>query len=199
MNTNLSWRTNGLPEKSLTSDSLQPTTCEAGAQDEARLFRLAVQVSWHSHSDSNIMPPAAYGLRSFANFARASRSRSSGLQGDDIRRGRDAAAWHNRRLRRRPSRKYILPTAARKAGIAHLFIESSCNIMFGMGGGGIGPPDACFFGGDGGYVYATRFVVRDNGRYGGACVTRGGGGVLPVMRDRGAGVDGVHNVPVCYI
>ncbi|KAF7312531.1 Glycoside hydrolase family 38 protein [Mycena indigotica] len=37
--------------------------------------------------------------------------------------------------------EYIIPTAARKAGIHKFVIESSCNGMFGMGGGGIGPPD----------------------------------------------------------
>ncbi|KAJ7639802.1 glycoside hydrolase family 38 protein [Mycena polygramma] len=37
--------------------------------------------------------------------------------------------------------EYIIPPAARKAGKHTLIIESSCNGMFGMGGGGIGPPD----------------------------------------------------------
>ncbi|KAF8155248.1 glycoside hydrolase family 38 protein [Mycena galopus ATCC 62051] len=37
--------------------------------------------------------------------------------------------------------EYIIPPAARKAGVHHIVIESSCNGMFGMGGGGIGPPD----------------------------------------------------------
>ncbi|KAJ7652628.1 galactose mutarotase-like domain-containing protein [Mycena rosella] len=37
--------------------------------------------------------------------------------------------------------EYIIPEAARKAGVHELIIESSCNGMFGMAGGGIGPPD----------------------------------------------------------
>ncbi|KAJ7199975.1 glycoside hydrolase family 38 protein [Mycena pura] len=37
--------------------------------------------------------------------------------------------------------EYIIPPAARKAGIHRFVIESSCNGMFGMAGGGIGPPD----------------------------------------------------------
>ncbi|KAF7352563.1 Glycoside hydrolase family 38 protein [Mycena venus] len=37
--------------------------------------------------------------------------------------------------------EYIIPPAARKKGEQKLVIESSCNGMFGMGGGGIGPPD----------------------------------------------------------
>ncbi|KAJ7467473.1 glycoside hydrolase family 38 protein [Mycena latifolia] len=37
--------------------------------------------------------------------------------------------------------EYILPAAARKKGVHELVIESSCNGMFGMAGGGIGPPD----------------------------------------------------------
>ncbi|KAJ6546194.1 glycoside hydrolase family 38 protein [Mycena vulgaris] len=37
--------------------------------------------------------------------------------------------------------EYIIPAAARKEGVHHLVIESSCNGMFGMAGGGIGPPD----------------------------------------------------------
>ncbi|KAF7337346.1 Glycoside hydrolase family 38 protein [Mycena sanguinolenta] len=37
--------------------------------------------------------------------------------------------------------EYIIPPSARKAGEHKFVIESSCNGMFGMGGGGIGPPD----------------------------------------------------------
>ncbi|KAJ7677197.1 glycosyl hydrolases family 38 N-terminal domain-containing protein [Mycena rosella] len=37
--------------------------------------------------------------------------------------------------------EFIIPEAARKAGVHELIIESSCNGMFGMAGGGIGPPD----------------------------------------------------------
>jgi alpha-mannosidase len=37
--------------------------------------------------------------------------------------------------------EYIIPPAARKKGEHKFVIESSCNGMFGMGGGGIGPPD----------------------------------------------------------
>ncbi|KAJ7846613.1 glycoside hydrolase family 38 protein [Mycena olivaceomarginata] len=37
--------------------------------------------------------------------------------------------------------EYIIPPAARKKGEHKFIIESSCNGMFGMGGGGIGPPD----------------------------------------------------------
>ncbi|KAJ7643881.1 glycoside hydrolase family 38 protein [Roridomyces roridus] len=37
--------------------------------------------------------------------------------------------------------EYIIPEAARKKGVHELVIESSCNGMFGMAGGGIGPPD----------------------------------------------------------
>ncbi|KAJ7781792.1 glycoside hydrolase family 38 protein [Mycena maculata] len=37
--------------------------------------------------------------------------------------------------------EYIIPEAARKAGVHEIVIESSCNGMFGMAGGGIGPPD----------------------------------------------------------
>ncbi|KAF7327956.1 Glycoside hydrolase family 38 protein [Mycena kentingensis (nom. inval.)] len=37
--------------------------------------------------------------------------------------------------------EYIIPAAARKAGIHKFIIESSCNGMFGQQGGGISPPD----------------------------------------------------------
>ncbi|KAJ7872261.1 hypothetical protein B0H13DRAFT_1633911 [Mycena leptocephala] len=37
--------------------------------------------------------------------------------------------------------EYIIPPSARKAGEHKIVIESSCNGMFGMAGGGIGPPD----------------------------------------------------------
>ncbi|KAJ6573329.1 glycoside hydrolase family 38 protein [Mycena sp. CBHHK59/15] len=37
--------------------------------------------------------------------------------------------------------EYIIPEAARKKGVHEIVIESSCNGMFGMAGGGIGPPD----------------------------------------------------------
>ncbi|KAJ7106801.1 hypothetical protein C8R43DRAFT_207591 [Mycena crocata] len=37
--------------------------------------------------------------------------------------------------------EYIIPAAARKKGVHEIVIESSCNGMFGMAGGGIGPPD----------------------------------------------------------
>jgi hypothetical protein len=37
--------------------------------------------------------------------------------------------------------EYIIPPSARKAGEHEIVIESSCNGMFGMAGGGIGPPD----------------------------------------------------------
>ncbi|CAK5279299.1 unnamed protein product [Mycena citricolor] len=37
--------------------------------------------------------------------------------------------------------EYIIPAAARKAGVHHFIVESSCNGMFGMQGGAISPPD----------------------------------------------------------
>ncbi|KAJ7113374.1 glycoside hydrolase family 38 protein [Mycena epipterygia] len=37
--------------------------------------------------------------------------------------------------------EYIIPEASRKKGVHEIVIESSCNGMFGMAGGGIGPPD----------------------------------------------------------
>ncbi|KAJ6631931.1 hypothetical protein B0H10DRAFT_2206336 [Mycena sp. CBHHK59/15] len=37
--------------------------------------------------------------------------------------------------------EYITPEAARKKGVHEILIESSCNGMFGMADGGIGPPD----------------------------------------------------------
>jgi hypothetical protein len=41
--------------------------------------------------------------------------------------------------------EYIIPPAACKAGEHRIVVESSCNGMFGMAGGGIGPPDVRVF------------------------------------------------------
>ncbi|KAJ7203479.1 glycoside hydrolase family 38 protein [Mycena haematopus] len=53
--------------------------------------------------------------------------------------------------------EYIIPSAARKAGEHKIIIESSCNGMFGMDGGGIGPPDPNRF-----FGLATADIVVPN-------------------------------------